>query len=1852
MMIPVEMVLNRVRWQARWGLRLAILGGLLSGMVQGQGLAQGNLAFSLSTFTPADSNSPYYIGFEFNLAVSRTVSQLGVLNTNNNTTLPGNTGVGIYSVSPGGSVSKPATAVVTAIVPAGTTSTYIGAGGAFFVNVTPTVLAPGNYVLLTETGSPHESYGSASAYFQPGITYVNGWYGGTAFPGVGNNLTLTNQSNQGNNWFSGIFALAPPPTGTTLDFSTASSGSIPDSNGQGTGFTIRLQETGANYTGNDQNLTLSTSARSLTMRSTASDVNGSLLLGSAEYIGVPLLQYGISTGSDFVVRATFANIQFSQNYDQLGVFVGADALHIVRGGVRMDDSGNLFTALTIDDGTGFDTGLVTGPVVAVGDTLVMTLSRVAGQWAFYVENKTNPANSGAVTITPPSIPDSSLIAGVFAGNPGNTTPKVQTVKSFYAGQLPASTVSFAGSDLTTHGAWRTPGVTKALDGDANNIYGSDGYVVTKSGPVVSNPAYATVTQLTTYSNAGNGNFASIDNPQSAGLIGTGLWYSTSAQGSQDDMARITFSRIVKTRVGILVSHADFVDSTPDNLRIRQTVGSTGSAGDSGLIACPLNPARTGDWYFFDITAKPGDVFVISGTNAYSDSQQQTINGIGAITFDQVTVIPVSITTSNLGNATQGSSYSLQLNAINGTAPYTWSATGLPAGLSVSTGGQISGSPSVSGNFTVTVRVVDSASGTGTTTFSLTVVPSLVPLYITGSGNLGTTSVGKPAGSGSFSASGGVGPYSWNLAGAPSGISLSSSGSGATVSGTPQQAGVFSFSVTVSDAQGLRASANGSVSVLGLTGANLPDGTAFANYAGSFPAVGGAPPYSFQVTGLPPGLGVTSDGLVRGIPQRAGTYVLGVTVSESGGNTASGNATLVINPAPVLTLTGTMPGGSVNSPYSASLGATGGGAPYIFSIAGGALPDGVRMSSSGSFSGTPTNAGTFTFTARVTDISGTSVTGNFSIVIAPPPMTILAPSPLPAGMVTVDYPAQTLGAQGGIGPYTYKVTDGSLPGGITVSLGGAVGGTPTATGNFSFTVTATDTTGLTASAGLTLGVRPLTGDIILSDGALAFSLAAGTTSLPSGATVRVQSTDVTKNLSWTATSGVPWLDITGANGNTPGSFSVALNSGAAALAGSTTPYPGTVTVTCATAPCAGRSQAVAITALVQGLPPQLSVSAGSLAFTGSTTAPGAQSQSIAISNSGGGTMGIGSISCGAPWCHVSGVPATLAAGASAAITVTVDSLAAGYYYSQLDIATSGGRASVPVTYFVAGSPEVTLAPAGLTTSIPAGGAYSGPSPSFLVTVQNGGPVNWTASIAQGDFLRLGSASGTASTGQPGRIDYSLDAASVAALNAGTYYGTIRVSATGVANSPQDYTVVLTVTPATERPKPSVSPAGLVFFSSLGGTPAAQTVKVYTSSKVPVPFQWSAWTEDGIPWIAVTPATRTTSAAQPEETSVAINTAKLTPGVYRGLVNYAFEAMGVRSVNVTLIVQPPVATSLLKPEVAGCVAKQIVPTQTGLVTNFSAPASWPVPLEITLTNDCGDPVTSGQLVTTFSNGDPPLPLVALDPTSGRYAGTWTPRKTTGQITVTALANAPGYPAATAKFGGVVTPNNAPVLNKDAVLNIYNPVGGVPAAPGTLVSIKGQYLASQPVTNTKVPLPTILGGTSVFIGGLKAPIASVTPSQVNVQVPAELATGQPYQVVISANGALTTPDGLQMADASPGLSLLPTGFVNATHQAGGVVTEASPAKPGESIVIYLAGMGLTQTVVASGAASPADPARVANPPSITLDGLAVSYDFAGLTPGLVGVYQINMTVPAAAKNGNLTLTLQQAGAASNSGLLPVQK
>jgi uncharacterized protein (TIGR03437 family) len=284
---------------------------------------------------------------------------------------------------------------------------------------------------------------------------------------------------------------------------------------------------------------------------------------------------------------------------------------------------------------------------------------------------------------------------------------------------------------------------------------------------------------------------------------------------------------------------------------------------------------------------------------------------------------------------------------------------------------------------------------------------------------------------------------------------------------------------------------------------------------------------------------------------------------------------------------------------------------------------------------------------------------------------------------------------------------------------------------------------------------------------------------------------------------------------------------------------------------------------------------------------------------------------------------------------------------------------------------------------------------------------------------------------------------------------------------------------------------------------------------------------------------------------------------------------------------------------CTATQIVPTSTTLVNNFAASAAWPIELAINLMDDCGSPIGNGQIVATFSTGDPPLALSVADATAGDYVATWTPRSAAARITISAIATAPGLPAATVQVAGAVTPNNAPLLAQNSIANLVSPVGGVPLAPGTLVRITGQYLAGQTLTDSVIPLPVTLGGTMVIIGGLEAPVSYLSPGLINAQIPFELPAGRPYQVYVSANNALSTPQSFQTGSASPGLSVLPSGYVQANHQSGAAVTESSPAAPGEYVAVYLVGMGATTIPVSSGAPGPSLPfAATLIPPTITLN------------------------------------------------------
>jgi uncharacterized protein (TIGR03437 family) len=311
-----------------------------------------------------------------------------------------------------------------------------------------------------------------------------------------------------------------------------------------------------------------------------------------------------------------------------------------------------------------------------------------------------------------------------------------------------------------------------------------------------------------------------------------------------------------------------------------------------------------------------------------------------------------------------------------------------------------------------------------------------------------------------------------------------------------------------------------------------------------------------------------------------------------------------------------------------------------------------------------------------------------------------------------------------------------------------------------------------------------------------------------------------------------------------------------------------------------------------------------------------------------------------------------------------------------------------------------------------------------------------------------------------------------------------------------------------------------------------------------------------------------------------------------------------------------------------------------------------LAVALADDCASPVINGQVVVTFSNGDPALSMKLTDPTTATYSGTWSPRNVANSITVTARANAPNLASTSSNLLGAVTANKVPVLSTNGTLNNLNPIVGAPIAPGTVVQVFGSALATEQAQPGVVPLPSTFNGTQVLVGAFPAPLFFLSDGQLNVQLPTELQPGKDYPIIVAANGAFTLPDTITTAPAEPGLAVLSDSTVIAQHPDFSLVTTSAPAAAGEAITLYLVGMGATNPAVASALASPSGPlASVTTSPVVTIGGQQAQVLFAGLTPGAVALYQINLIVPTGVASGQAPLVITQGSAAANAATLPMR-
>jgi photosystem II stability/assembly factor-like uncharacterized protein len=175
---------------------------------------------------------------------------------------------------------------------------------------------------------------------------------------------------------------------------------------------------------------------------------------------------------------------------------------------------------------------------------------------------------------------------------------------------------------------------------------------------------------------------------------------------------------------------------------------------------------------------------------------------------------------------------------------------------------------------------------------------------------------------------------------------------------------------------------------------IPNGTAGVTYTPTtFTATGGTSPYTFTRTGALPAGMTFIGGTLSGMPTQTGSFPITVTATDAAGCTGSRNYTLTINCPAIIVSPSSLPGGTVGEPYSQMITATGGTAPYSFSVTSGSLPLGLMLSG-GTLSGTPTTQGTFNFTVTATDANGCEGSRGYTVVIAPGATAGLQYYPLP------------------------------------------------------------------------------------------------------------------------------------------------------------------------------------------------------------------------------------------------------------------------------------------------------------------------------------------------------------------------------------------------------------------------------------------------------------------------------------------------------------------------------------------------------------------------------------------------------------------------------------------------------------------------------------------------------------------------------------------------------------------------------------------------------------------------------------------------------------------------------------------
>jgi hypothetical protein len=609
-------------------------------------------------------------------------------------------------------------------------------------------------------------------------------------------------------------------------------------------------------------------------------------------------------------------------------------------------SGALPAGLSLDSATGIISGTPTA--VASPATFTVQVQDALGQTASQVFTL-----SIAGSANPPSITTTSFPA-VTMGTPVSNAISVSggvAPFTWSASDLPSGVAI----DPSTGVVSGTPVLPTPWSLPLSSDYSFTAQVQDEVGQIATGTVSWTVTPTFTYSRTPVGASLSSD-PVTIQINGTfGVDVCGSVRSGQN------------THYSVVAS-----DSSGNQFTIRSLSGSVG---------------------------QPVNLTIALGTGVYDDLRIRCDFGSYLEHFNDsfsVSAIPTITTDPLLQPGIVGQPYTATLQyALNSSnsslaaAPYSWSVTSgaLPAGLSLdSSTGTISGTPTVVATpVTFSVQVKDGlGQSSGPVTFTMYVFS---PVTITTS-SLPPTTVGTSYSQTLAASTTGQLPFTWSVVSGslPPGLSLNpSSGS---ISGVSHTAGTYSFTLQAMDGSGYTATKNFSIIVNPAptitTAATLPEGTLTMSYSQFISVSGGTAPLLWSITSgaLPTGLSLNaSTGEIAGTPTANGTATFTVQVKDANNATTSQTFRLRINKMIVIT-TSNLTDGKVGSSYSKTFHATGGSAPFTWSVASGTLPSGLSLTSNGTLSGVPASATSTEFTVQVQDTNGSIDTHPIDLSIKP------------------------------------------------------------------------------------------------------------------------------------------------------------------------------------------------------------------------------------------------------------------------------------------------------------------------------------------------------------------------------------------------------------------------------------------------------------------------------------------------------------------------------------------------------------------------------------------------------------------------------------------------------------------------------------------------------------------------------------------------------------------------------------------------------------------------------------------------------------------------------------------------------